>query len=114
MRDRKHVAYTSEPISCSTAEQISQLKSTLVTELIPSQSKGLGAWVVQAGPGAALPGNPALSNGLFWYVLAGGLASDDSTLGAGACIFFSHEEPPFEFSASAQGVELVQLQLPLG
>ena len=85
-----------------------------MTELIPSQSNGLGAWVVQAGPGAVLLGNPALSNGLFWYVLSGGLASDDSTLGAGACIFFSHEEPRFEFLASAQGVELVQLQLPLG
>jgi hypothetical protein len=67
----------------------------------------------RAGPGATLQGNPALSNGLFWYVLTGGLQSDDSTMGAGACIFFPREEPPFEFHASAQGVELVQMQLPI-
>ena len=114
MPDRKHVAYTSQPMSPSNAAHINQLKSTVVTEVVTSQSNGLGAWVVQAGPGAALRGNPALSNGLFWYVLSGELQSDDSTLGAGACIFFSHEEQPFELHAANQGVELVQLQLPLG
>jgi len=112
MPDRQHVAHTSTPMSRSAAAHISALKCTVVTEVIPSQPNGLGAWVVRAGPGAALHGNPALSNGLFWYVLTGGLQSEDSSLGEGACFFFSHEEPSFEFHAGAQGVELVRVQLP--
>ena len=113
MRDRKHVAFTSEPIYLSTLEQISQARNTVVTEVIPAQSNGLAARLVQAGPGTALKGNPALSNGLFWYVIAGGLDSEESTLGAEGCVYFCHEEQPFEFLASSQGVELLQLQLPL-
>ncbi len=114
MPGRKYVAYTSEPMNRSTAAHVSELKCTVVTDVIPSQSNGLGAWMVQAGPGAALQGNPALSNGLFWYVLTDGLQSDDSALGEGACFFFSHEEPSFEFHAEAQGGELVRVQLPWG
>ncbi len=68
---------------------------------------------IVAGPGQVLSGQPALSHGLFWYVLSGGLQSERPPLGAGACFFFSHEESPFEFHATDQGLELLQLQLSL-
>jgi hypothetical protein len=55
MPDRNHVAYTSEPMSRSTAARISRRNTTAVKQVIPSLSNGLGAWLVQAGPGRALP-----------------------------------------------------------
>lgn len=117
MPGRKHVAFTSDPWMRSPAEQNSHLKSPLVTEMIPSQANGLGAWLVRAGPDAVLHGNPAESNGVFWYVLSGGLQPDDSapgaSMGTGACIFFSHDEQPFQFRAAAQGVELIQVRFAL-
>lgn len=111
--DRKYTAYTSRPLQPTPHAQVGQFKGCARQELIASEANGLGAWLVQAGPGAPVQGTPAASDGMFLYLLSGSLGSSRFSLAAGTCIFFSQQEQPFKFEAGAQGAELVQVQFPL-
>ena len=107
---RKHLTCTSQPLDRCPVEQLVELKGVSFTELITSQEGAIGAWLVRAGPGAAVRANLAASAAQFWYVLSGGVLAEASKLGTGACIFVSGDQEPFELSAAAEGVELVLLQ----
>jgi hypothetical protein len=112
MPGRKHVAATSQPFKPMSGAQLATLEGVSFTEVIAQPANGSGAWLVRAGPGAAVRADPSGSAGQFWYVLGGGLQEEESQLGVAACIFVSGDEKPFEFAVGASGAELVLMQFP--
>ena len=108
---RRHAALTSEHFDCCSDSQRRLLRGVSMSPLLDSTGDGLGAWLIRAGPGAAIEGpDPAAGNGQFWYVLSGECVHGGSAAARDGCIFVSEDERALAGVAGATGVEMLLVQ----
>jgi len=98
------------PLSAQALRAITEVQTLDLIALAPD---GLCARVLRIPPGGSVRGlAPAGSGGQFYKVLEGGLADDGRTLGHWETVFLSADEPALDVRASADGLEVLFLQLP--
>ena len=110
MPGRKHASFTSPPLERCADPQLLQVATS--REIMPQAESGSGAWLLGAGPGAAVSAGGLNGGSRFWYVLAGSVKVDGTEVADGGCVFFSGEETSAQSQAGPGGVELVQVQFP--
>lgn len=82
-------------------------------EVIREGPPGLGAWVLQTGPGGRVQGPPpAEGAGQFWYSLRGEVEYQGARLGRDGVLFVEPGDPPVEMLAVGEGATLVLMQFP--
>lgn len=111
MQGRKHVAFTSPPLSCSAVPGERQGTDTEVV-LDPAAAGGAGAWLLHAGAGRELPDAASTANARFWYLLGGTAQGTGIELVPGSCLYAAEAEAAGPLRAGPAGAELVQVQFP--
>lgn len=82
-------------------------------EVIRDGPPGLGAWVLQTGPGGSVTGpSPDEGAGQFWYGLRGEVEFQGKPLGRNGVVFVAPGEPAVEMRAAGEGATLVLMQFP--
>jgi hypothetical protein len=82
-----------------------------VSEVIPLDANGLGAWLHRLRPGREGRGStPAAGRGQFWLVLDGDCIMEGELATAGSIRFVSAEDPAVTLRAGVSGATIVGVQ----
>jgi hypothetical protein len=108
MASRRHVTFTSPALE--RCPDLASLHGPVVTVARDPSQDGVGAWMVQAGPGQQLPQPAAVPCARFWYVLSGMVEVAGQPLDARSCLYASEHEAVGDFRAGPAGAELIVVQ----